>query len=152
MTQDRRTLKGRTFPPVTRVIQEEDLRDFLEVTGEIHPAFEDPESARTLGYQRRVIPPSFAPFVALGIIRSFDWDRDFLVDSRKGMPAIFGEQELEYLRPIYVGERLTIQSVVAEVLQKKSKRPFDLARVELTATDESGDPVLHGHMGFIFFR
>jgi len=117
MTTDRRTLIGRTFPPVTYVISEENVRDYLPVIGEDHPASLSDDGARAAGYERRVIPPSFAPFVALGLLRSFDWEKDFFLDYRTGT-AMFGEQELEYLRPLYVGETLTIQGTVFDVYEK----------------------------------
>ena len=118
MTPDRRMLIGRTFPPVTYVISEENVRDYLPVAGEDYPAFRSDDGARAAGYARRVIPPSFAPFVALGLLRSFDWETDFFLDYRTGT-AMFGEQELEYLRPLYVGETLTIQGTVFDVYEKQ---------------------------------
>ena len=151
MTLDRRTLIGRTFPPVTYVISEENVRDYLPVIGEDHPAFRSDDGARAAGYARRVIPPSFAPFVALGLLRSFDWEADFFLDYRTGT-AMFGEQELEYLRPLYVGETLTIQGTVFDVYEKQGKKPFDVARVRLTATDESGAPAFRGAVAFILFK
>ena len=103
MTPDRKTLIGKTFPTVTYVIREEDIQDYISVAGEEHQAFLSNEGAHTTGYERRVIPPSFAPFVAvLALLRSFDWKEDFFLDYRTGT-AMFGEQELEYGRPLYCG-------------------------------------------------
>jgi acyl dehydratase len=151
MTPDRKTLIGRTFPAVKCVISEENVRDYIPVAGEEHPAFLSDEAARAAGYPRRVIPPSFAPFVALGLLRSFDWEKDFFLDYRTGT-AMFGEQELEYLRPLYVGETLTIQGTVFDVYEKQGKKPFDVARVRLTATDEGGATAFHGAVAFIIFK
>jgi len=152
MTPDRKTLIGRTFPAVTYIISEDDIRDYLPVAGEEHPAFCSDEEARAAGYERRVIPPSFAPFVAvLGMLRSFDWEKDFFLDYRTGT-AMFGEQELEYLRPLYVGETLTIQGTVVDVYEKQGKRAFDVARVSLKATDESGGIAFQGALSYILFK
>ncbi|MCS6926366.1 MAG: MaoC family dehydratase N-terminal domain-containing protein [Candidatus Binatia bacterium] len=152
MTPDRRTLIGRVFPPVKYVISEEDIRIYLPVAGETHPAFLSDDGARAAGYERRVIPPSFAPYIAvLGLLRSFDWEKDFALDYKTGT-AMFGEQELEYYRPLYVGETLTIQGEVADVYEKQGKRVFDVAQVRFTAIDERGVLVFRGVQSYILFK
>ncbi len=152
MTPDRKTLIGKTFPAVTYVIREEDIQDYLPVTGEEHQAFVSDEGARTTGYERRVIPPSFAPFVAvITLLRSFDWKEDFFLDYRTGT-AMFGEQELKYVRPLYVGETLTVQGRVTDVYEKQGKRTFDVVWVSFTATDESGAVALEGAQSYIIFK
>jgi acyl dehydratase len=152
MTPDRKTLIGKKFRPVRYVISPEDIHDYLPVAGEDHQAFLSDEGARASGYERRVIPPSFAPFVAvLGLLRSFDWEKDFFLDYRTGT-AMFGEQELEYLRPLYVGETLTIQGTVVDVYEKQGKRAFDVAQVKFTATDENGALAFQGMQSYILFK
>ena len=103
MTPDRKTLIGRTFPAVKYIISEDDIRDYLPVAGEEHPAFLSDEGARAAGYERRVIPPSFAPHIAiLGMLRSFDWEKDFFLDYKTGT-AMFGEQELVVSQESFAG-------------------------------------------------
>jgi acyl dehydratase len=152
MTPDRKTLIGRVFPDVTYVINEQDINDYLPVAEERHSAFVNDEGARAAGYQRRAIPPSFAPYIAvLGLLRAFDWERDFYLDYKTGT-AMFGEQELEYLRPLYVGEKLTVHSAIADVYEKKGKRTFDVAQVKFTVTDESDTVVIQGAQSYIIFK
>jgi len=152
MTPDRKTLIGKGFPDVTYVINEQDINDYLPVAEECHAAFATDEGAQAAGYQRRVIPPSFAPYIAvLGLLRAFDWERDFYLDYKTGT-AMFGEQELEYLRPLYVGEKLTVHSAVADVYEKKGKRTFDVAQVKFSVTDESGTVVMQGAQSYIIFK
>lgn len=152
MTPDRKTLIGRIFPAVKYIIREDDMQDYLSVAGEEHRAFLNDEGARATGYERRVIPPSFAPYIAvLGLLRSFDWGKDFSLDYKTGT-AMFGEQELEYLRPLYVGETLTIHGSVSDVYEKRGKRSFDVAQVAFTATDESGALAFRGMQSYILFK
>jgi acyl dehydratase len=152
MTPDRKTLIGRMFPAVTYVINEDDIKDYLPVAGEEHPAFRSDEEAHTAGYERRVIPPSFAPYIAiLGMLRSFDWEKDFFLDYKTGT-AMFGEQELEYLRPLYVGETLTIQGTVVDVYEKQGKRLFDVAKVSVKITDAQGAIAVQGALSYILFK
>lgn len=151
-TPDRKTLIGRVFPDVKYVINEQDIADYLPVAEESHPAFIDDANARAAGYERRVIPPSFAPYIAvIGLLRSFDWERDFYMDYKKDT-VMFGEQELEYLRPLYVGETLTVHSGVSDVYEKKGKRTFDVAQVTFTVTDEAGALVMRGAQSYIIFK
>jgi acyl dehydratase len=152
MTPDRKTLIGRMFPAVTYVINEDDIKDYLPVAGEEHPAFRSDEEAHTAGYERRVIPPSFAPYIAiLGMLRSFDWEKDFFLDYKTGT-AMFGEQELEYLRPLYMGEILTIQGTVVDVYEKQGKRLFDVAKVSVKVTDAQGAIAVQGALSYILFK
>jgi acyl dehydratase len=152
MTPDRKTLIGKTFPDVKYVLSEEDIKDYLPVSEDNDPAFMSDEGARAAGYQRRVIPPSFAPYIAvIGLLRAFDWEKDFYLDYKTGT-AMFGEQELEYLRPLYVGETLTVHSGVSDVYEKQGKRTFDVAQVKFTVTDESGAVVIQGAQSYIIFK
>jgi len=152
MTPDRKTLIGKVFPAVTYVISEQDINDYLPVTEENHPAFVNDAGAQAAGYERRVIPPSFAPYISvIGLLRAFDWEKDFYMDYKKDT-AMFGEQELEYLRPLHVGETLTVHSSVSDVYEKKGKRAFDVAQVSFTVTDEAGALVMRGAQSYIIFK
>lgn len=151
-TPDRKTLIGKMFPDVTYTLSEQDLNEYLPVAEETSPAFFDDVSARAAGYERRVIPPSFAPYITvIGLLRAFDWKKDFFMDYEKDT-AMFGEQELEYLRPLYVGEKLTVHSGVSDVYEKKGKRAFDVAQVSFTVTDEAGALVMRGAQSYIIFK
>lgn len=149
---DRKTLIGRIFPDVNYHISEQDIKDYLPVAEETHSSFLTDAGARAAGYERRVIPPSFAPYISvIGLLRAFDWKDDFYLDYKTGT-AMFGEQELEYLRPLYVGETLTIHSSVTDVYEKTGKRTFDVAKVSFTVTDEQGALALRGAQSYILFK
>ena len=152
MTPDRKTLIGKTFPDVRYILSEDDIKDYLPVSEDDSPAFVSDEGARVLGYARRVIPPSFAPYVTvIGLLRAFDWEKDFYLDYKTGT-AMFGEQELEYLRPLYVGETLTVHSGVTDVYEKQGKRTFDVAKVTFSVTDEHDEVVIRGAQSYIIFK
>ena len=151
MVPDRRVLIGRTFPPIKCVIDEETIQSYLQISGEDMPAYQNDEAALAMGYDRRIIPPSYGPFLAL-LIRSFDWEKDFLVDSEKGMPAIYGEEEIEYLRPVHLGENLIIKSSIVDITQKMGKKAFDVARVRFNTVDYTDADVFRGEMTFILYK
>ncbi|MFC1823796.1 MaoC family dehydratase N-terminal domain-containing protein [Thermodesulfobacteriota bacterium] len=150
MAPDRKTLIGKTFPPIKCVIDEDDLNTYLRVTGEEHPAYYHDADAQEAGYKHRVIPPSYGPFLAL-LFRSFDWGKDFLLDMRTGT-VVFGEQELEYLRPICFGETLYVQGTVSDVFEKQGKKLFDVIVMNLTGKDEKGNTAFQGALDYIIFK
>ncbi len=139
---------GKTFGPVRRAVSEEEIREYLKVTGEDHPAYHEDRAAIHDGHPGRVVPPSFAPFVALGILSAIDWERDFLLDIRKGT-VMSGEQELELSRPICLGESVTVSGRILDVSRKGGKRPFDVARIQVTGSDEAGLEVFSGAISCI---
>ena len=149
---DRTTLIGRVLSPVVYTIREDDIQDYLPIAGEEHEVFRSDEDSRAAGYERRVIPPSFAPFVAVdALLRSFDWEKDFFFNYRTGI-AMFGEQGLEYLRPLYVGETLTVRAEIVDVYEKQGKRTFDVIQVRVTATDEAETVAFRGAQSYILFK
>ena len=152
MTPDRKTIIGKVLRVVQYRINEEDIKDYLPVAEEDHPAFASDTAAQAVGYDRRAIPPSFAPYIAiLGLLRAFDWKEDFYFDYATGT-AMFGEQELEYLRPLYIGETLTIHSAVSDVYEKHGKRPFDVIQVTFTVSDEQNALAFRGAQSYIIFK
>lgn len=149
---DRADLIGRVLKTVSYTIREDDLQMYLPVAGEEHAAFSNDEAAKAVGYARRVTPPSFVPFVAVqALLRTFDWETDFRFDYRTGT-AMFGEQALEYRRPLYVGETLTVRAEVIDVYEKQGKRRFDVIQVSFTAADGSSDIAFHGVQSYLLFK
>jgi acyl dehydratase len=152
MAPDRKTIIGKVLRVVQYRVTEDDIKDYLPVAEEDHPAFASDTEAQAVGYERRVIPPSYAPYSSvIGLLRAFDWKEDFYFDYATGT-AMFGEQELEYLRPLYVGEALTVRSAVSDVYEKQGKRPFDVIQVKFTVSDEQGVPAIHGAQSYVIFK
>jgi len=155
---DRTTLIGRALRPATYTVTEVDVNDFLGVVDE--PAFvatgdEQAAGAATVSAPTgsRLAPPSFAPFVAvLGLLKTFDWGDDFLFDYRTGT-AMFGEQSIEFHRPLRVGESVAISAAISDVYEKQGKRRFDVIEVSFQISgSEEGDPLMSGQQSYILFK
>ncbi len=154
MHVDRTTLIGRALRSATYTVTEADVNDFLGVVDE--PAFvatggelgADAATSAT-----RLVPPSFAPFVAvLGLLKTFDWQDDFLFDYRTGT-AMFGEQSIEFQRPLHVGESVTIAASVRDVYEKQGRRLFDVIEVAFEITGCAvGDRLMSGQQSYILFK
>jgi len=140
---DRTTLIGRSLRSATYTVTEVDVNDFLGVVDE--PEFVAVSNESGLGEATvtateavRLAPPSFAPFVAvLGLLKTFDWQEDFLFDFRTGT-AMFGEQSIQFHRPLRVGESVAIAASISDVYEKQGKSRFDVIEVAFKSTAVGG--------------
>ena len=158
MNFDRTTLIGRSLRSATYTVTEVDVNDFLGVVDE--PEFTAVSNESGLGEATatateaaRLVPPSFAPFVAvLGLLKTFDWQDDFLFDYRTST-AMFGEQSIQFHRPLRVGESVAIAASISDVYEKQGKSRFDVIEVafEITGRGE-GDRLMSGLQSYILLK
>ena len=158
MDVDRTTLIGRSLRSATYTVTEVDVNDFLGVLDE--PEFVAVsnesgmgEATSTATETARLAPPSFAPFVAvLGLLKTFDWQEDFLFDFRTGT-AMFGEQSIQFHRPLRVGESVAIAASISDVYEKQGKSRVDVIEVafEITGVGE-WDRLMSGQQSYILFK
>lgn len=150
---DREKLIGKQLRQATYTVSEVDVADFLGVVAE--PEFASPVSVDGLAGAKGggLAPPSFAPFVAvLGLLKTFDWREDFLFDYQTGT-AMFGEQEIEFHRPLRVGEAVVIDASVHDVYEKQGKKRFDVIDVSFQIDSATvGDRIMSGRQSYILFK
>ena len=153
MTVDRTALIGRPLRAATYTVSEIDVNDFLGVVAEPDFAPADGSEGRAEAASGRFAPPSFAPFVAvLGLLKTFDWQEDFLFDYRTGT-AMFGEQAIEFHRPLLVGESVAISAAISDVYEKQGKQTFDVIEVTFDIkSGEEGDLIMSGQQSYILFK
>ena len=76
----------------------------------------------------------------------------FCFDYRSGT-AMFGEQSIEYHRPLYVGEEVKVRATVQDVYEKKGRNTFDVVEVAFVINgDWDGDCVMTGNQSYILFK
>ena len=153
MTADRTALIGRQLRTATYTVSEVDVKDFLGVVAEPDFAPSDGSEGGAGAVSGRLAPPSFAPFVAvLGLLKTFDWQDDFLFDYRNGT-AMFGEQAIEFHRPLVVGESVSIAAAISDVYEKQGKSRFDVIEVTFKiAGEREGDLLISGQQSYILFK
>ena len=153
MTVDRTALIGRSLRGATYTVSEVDVNDFLGVVAEPDFAPTDGSESAAGAASGHLAPPSFAPFVAvLGLLKTFDWQKDFLFDYRTGT-AMFGEQSIEFHRPLLVGESVAISAVISDVYEKQGKQTFDVVEVTFDIKRrEEGDLLMSGQQSYILFK
>lgn len=98
-----------------------DVRRYVEATGDRNPLWLDEEYARAAGYRGRVVPP-------LMIIQLYRWTgKTFTGWEKVPFPAGYTDvrnagQEVEWLRPLYVGERPTVQHRIVDIVAREGRR------------------------------
>ena len=153
MTVDRTALIGRPLRAANYTVSDVDVNDFLGVVAEPDFAPTDGSESGAEAASGRLAPPSFAPFVAvLGLLKTFDWQEDFLFDYRTGT-AMFGEQSIEFHRPLLVGESVGISAVISDVYEKQGKQTFDVVEVTFDIKRrEAGGLLMSGQHSYILFK
>ena len=153
MTVDRTPLIGRPLRAANYTVSEVDVNDFLGVVAERNFAPTDGSESGAEAAAGRLAPPSFAPFVAvLGLLKTFDWQDDFLFDYRTGT-AMFGEQSIAFHRPLLLGESVAISAVISDVYEKQGKQTFDVVEVTFDIKRrEAGDLLMSGQQSYILFK
>jgi hypothetical protein len=153
MTPDRSGLVGRQLRKATYIVSEVDVNDFLGVVTEPDFALTKDSEGDALTDKGSLAPPSIAPFVAvLGLLKTFDWQDDFLFDYRTGT-AMFGEQSIEFHRPLVVGESVAITAAISDVYEKQGKNRFDVIEVAFSiASVEREDLLMSGQQSYILFK
>ena len=129
---------GNTGKPVTMHVERGKIREFARAIKDDNPIyFDDAYAKQSVGGM--MAPPTFT--MTLGF-----WDdgrnRPLLTyDVRR---LLHGEQEFEYLAPVYAGDVLTATGRVADVYEKAGSRggSMTFGVLETTFTNQRGEPVL----------
>lgn len=127
LTDELRSWIGRTFGPypMEEEISASDVRRYVVATGDRNPLWLDAEYARSHGYAGRVVPPM--------MVIDLSWRmREEGADAGRAwhfalpLPASYSDarnagQEIEWLRPVYVGDRLAIQHRVVDIQVREGR-------------------------------
>ena len=107
---------GHEFKPFTIKIEVGRLRFFAKAIGEKNPIYSDEKAAQAAGYKTIPAPPTF--------MCSLDLQGPELLPAVKLLgldigKVLHGIQEFEYLGLIYAGDRITQQSKIVDIYDKK---------------------------------
>jgi acyl dehydratase len=149
ITEAMRACIGTTKPPVElpEEIGASDVRRFLEVVGETNRIYWDESYARRFGYRGRVVPPML-------VVQFFRRVEDMEGGGgSRGWPLRFPSNytnvrnaghQFTWLRPVYVGDRLTLQQKLTDIYVRTGRAGVPVIYVasetEIRRTD--GEPVV----------
>jgi len=141
-----RSLIGRESEPVVHEVEKGEIRRFADALGDPNPLYQDEAAARAAGYPGLVAPPTFP--VSLTANERFRHSLDLGTRS-----ILHGEQQLEYARPIVAGDRITVVSRVADVLERAgASGPSDVLVLEEEGRGEKGELVFRSRATLILRR
>lgn len=95
----------------TKQINEEDVKKFSELTGDVNPIHMNEEYASTTRFKKRIAHG----VISAGIISA-------LVGNKiMGVGSIYVSQELNFLAPVFIGDTLTATGEVVERYEEKRR-------------------------------
>jgi acyl dehydratase len=113
----------------TKTFTEDDVRRFIEITGDVNPLHVDEEFAASTPFGRRVLHGMLTASIFSTMVGML----------LPGTGAIYRSQTLTFLLPVHVGETVTAHFVVRAI--DRAKHRLD---IEAWIENEAGQRVIEG--------
>jgi acyl dehydratase len=116
--------------PITRleIMSASDVRRYVDATGDTNPLWLDDDFARSAGYQNRLLPPTLVGWVPFSMREGDSASGADATDLRRQLPLPEGYtnvrnagSETEWLQPAYVGEQLSTQSRIVDIVARQGR-------------------------------
>src|SRR5205823_3996673 len=134
---------GESFPAFTFEVERGKIRELALAIGDDNPIYQSREAAQAAGYSDVPLFPTSPTTFAF-------WGNTHMVSQLVSlginvMRVLHGEEEYEYLAPIYPGDILTgVMTVVdGKTRQGKDGSSIDILTTEIRYTNQNGQPVLN---------
>jgi acyl dehydratase len=134
---------GQSFPPFTIEVERGKIRELAMAIGDDNPIYQGREEAQAAGYPDVPLYPTAATIFAF-------WGNTKMVSQLVSLGVnligvLHGEEEYEYLAPIYPGDTLTgvMTLVDGKSRQRQSGSSMDILTIEIRYTNQHGTPVLN---------
>ena len=134
---------GQSFPPFTIEVERGKIRELALAIGDDNPIYQGREEAQAAGYPDVPLYPTSATTFTFWGNRKMVGQIASLGINLAGV--LHGEEEYEYLAPIYPGDRLTgvMTLVDGKTRQGQSGSSMDILTIEIRYTNQHGTPVLN---------
>jgi hypothetical protein len=110
------------------IINASDVRRYVDATGDANPLWLDDDYARSAGYRGRILPPTLVGWVPFSFKEGTERAITDPTDLRRQLPLPAGYtnvrnagSETEWLQPAYLGEQLSTQSSVIDIVARQGK-------------------------------
>jgi acyl dehydratase len=129
ITPELRSWIGRKNALVSlEIMSASDLRRYVDATGDANPLWLDDEFARAAGYRSRLLPPTLVGWVPFSMKEGESASSANATDLRRQLPLPPGytnvrnaESETEWLQPAYIGEQLSTQTRVVDIVARQGR-------------------------------
>jgi len=105
------------------------IESFAEATGDHNPIHLDEEYARGTIFKTRVAHGMLQAGILSGVLGT----------RFPGVGTIYLSQSLKFLKPVFIGDRITFRLRVVELLREKNR-----ARLETVCINQRGETILTG--------
>jgi len=132
---------GQSFPPFTIEVERGKVRELALAIGDDNPIYASKEEAQAAGYDDVPLYPTSATTFGF-------WGNRKMVSQLVSlginvMRILHGEEEYEYLAPIFPGDTLTGVMTIADGKTRQGQAgSMDIITVEVNYTNQHGTPVL----------
>ena len=116
----------------------DNIRRFGDGVGDYNPLWRDEEYAGKSRFSMITAPPTFVFAASLGVITSETGNIDRKRVSSQHFSRNYSGAEMEFLRPIWLGDKITVQEQVGDIVRKQSQRigPFVFCTGLITYTNQ----------------
>jgi acyl dehydratase len=133
---------GQSFPPFTIEVERCKIHELALAIGDSNPIYHSREAAQAVGYKDVPLFPT-APTM-FGFWGNTELGSQLVGVGINVMRVLHGEEEYEYLAPIYPGDILTGTTTIVDGKTRKSKdnSTLDILSTETRYTNQDNVPVL----------
>ena len=129
ITPELRAWIGRKTPlRELETINPADVRRYVDATGDANPLWLDDDFARSAGYRGRILPPTLVGWVPFSFKEGTERANTDPTDLRRQLPLPAeytnvrnAGSETEWLQPAYLGEPLSTQSSIVDIVARQGK-------------------------------
>jgi len=125
VTDEVRSWIGRAteLTPLPEEIAASDVRRYIEATGDDNPIWRDDEAARVAVYRLRAVPP----MLVIEMIWRLKHSELGRITDRLPLPAEYTDtrnvdNEIEWLEPVHVGDRLSVRHRILDIVARAGRR------------------------------
>lgn len=136
---------GQSFPPFTVEVYRNKIHELTLAIGDANPIYHSREAAQAAGYDD--IPPSPTAPTMFNFWSNSQRGSELVKAGINVMRILHGEEEFEYLAPIYPGDVLTGVTTIIDGKSRQSKdgSSMDIVSMETRYTNQHTQPVLNAH-------
>lgn len=131
VTEEVRKQIGKKAEPRTYDVERGAIRRFAEAIGDPNPLFNREEEARNSRFGGMIAPPTF--------LRSMMAAFPEIKIDMQGNRGLDGGSDWEYFVPIRVGDRITVQTKIADIRESEGRLgPMVFTTIETSYTNQFG--------------
>jgi acyl dehydratase len=139
---------GQSFPPFTIEVERVKVHELALAIGDMNPIYHSRETAQAAGYKDIPLPPS-APTI-FHFWGNTDQGYHLTSVGINVMRILHGEEEYEYLAPIYPGDTLTgVSTIISGKTRKTRDGSMDILITETRYTNQDEQHVLSAKTMFV---